>query len=659
MLLTGTIHDAQDIFKQIGQKEPWCMTLIMVSCQQNHDEVQDMLYNREFFDVTPDVSVKLINRLGRADAERLHAALDNSKLSMFGHAQDPVSDVIRTAVVMQARNLSECYVTLVTSNGQLISFTVPFNEDDVITNRSTLLAADREVRRLMAGEDPLLDVAKFDPVQSLNHFSSVYRAGTMDMIGRALNRNMDFDNPGNGYQSHQIITGILKKRNGACRKSLLQALDPDVRLPMDRSLTHDTAVACLLTGANDMRYSPDWRERKAKAMRVAERYPAFITLLRDRYSALWKVINDGSDPTGCIAQETGLNTEQVEALTGKTAQAIISVQGSIRIPGRTRREIWQMYRRFSADALRDFKPRLLVNIDNLIDNTTLAQLPGQTALRTRFLKETREVPETLDLLKSKKVDIRHVKEYLTFLERKIKIPLDILDSKDRAPNDPALYHVLMPRSLKGILEATEYFHDHDRFDQRKFKETIDGHEQDITWAPLIEDVTDGEHTITHLTAIKDLAGPSPLTASPAFRALRTYGEGFLMFAKVKVEGEMDSWAEMEVSNHGITTVKTRDHRSMDGQKADEAHQKALQAFVTKIEARSAYEIRVHTQLLRDTQNDFNVRQNSGAVSLDALEKVWDMCAPMLSREAQKLGSFSACVGSCKEERVPDIRMMVA
>ena len=191
-------------------------------------------------------------------------------------------------------------------------------------------------------------------IDGLNHFSSAFREsaerlGTHvfeafmgELRRRAMGHGADMAPEGGAQRragvgrdaevaatrAHMALRSITQRRAGACRKALLEALDPEVRRVMHVTLAGDVSLMSRMTGADRGRHHPEWARRRAEAMKVFDQYPAFTPLLRDQRSALLAEIDGYGDFRRGISEQTGLTVRQVEALRGKSVHALINVQGS-------------------------------------------------------------------------------------------------------------------------------------------------------------------------------------------------------------------------------------------------------------------------------------------------------------------------------------------
>ena len=159
----------------------------------------------------------------------VRVALEGHKISYFGAPGDPVSSVIRAAVVMKdpARRLAR--VQFVDSNGLLMSRDVPAAPGEPVSNEHTLLTLSREHGAVMRGVAEAPPASTCPVVQGLNHFSSAFRAGTREIstiVREAFDEewramaglNPEYDRIA-ATRAQMALLSITKRRLGACRKT--------------------------------------------------------------------------------------------------------------------------------------------------------------------------------------------------------------------------------------------------------------------------------------------------------------------------------------------------------------------------------------------------------------------------------------------------------
>lgn len=450
----------------------------------------------------------LEQRLGHA----LRVVLDDNQISMFGSPYNPVSSVIRAAVVVKAPHphTPRAHVQFVDLNGLLMSASLDFEAGERVSNETALRVLSREHAAVIRGERPPLPpaLAMEHPVQGLNHFSTAFRGRANEVSASMATKFSDAWWRENhvrdtvGSRAQAALRNMTKRRLGACRKTLLDALDPEVRRVMYVTLASDVALMSRITGADHDTYHPEWKRRRAEAMKVFQQYPAFLPLISKPGSRLLEEIDRYGDFRTGISAQTGLTQRQVEALRGRSVHALINVQGSRVVnPGdrgfalRRARDDFEPYRSYPPDVLRACHPGALYGLWAARGGSeTQPPTRGKCALLTDNAWEIKRDPNLRASFTRKDNKVAEMRDTTHFLCAEVLTPLA------RTVADPGAYEALcdlaLPRTARQLLAASEHYHQ--RFSLTDFRKAFE--ESTVDWAPLLGREECGEVSVVEITS---------------------------------------------------------------------------------------------------------------------------------------------------------------
>lgn len=459
-----------------------------------------------FFDEEMKASDGLKSRLGSINADAIVRTLDAHKMSMFGSLSEPVSENIRAMVTYIGPKKSQ--VMMVLSDGQLVLYGTDDNLPPKqsyhhymrMTNEDLIEISDAHIRNLRNGGDGHLlfsDNSQPEfPITGLNHFSSAYTKGVDGFTSLCHSWMLEkLDCP--SFHDKKVIGSMLtlrsmiRKRLGACRKTILNALDEDVRQAMYRNLESSTQLLSRLTGADKMRYREDAARRKEEAMKLVNQYPAFTGMLLIPDGHTLREIDEYGNMRRGIALDTGLDEVQIRTFKGKTVQSLINIQGSKRghrlsdILNRSPKQItpWLCYRDYSADDLRTFPAKLLVHVDAFCNQSFGGKLtPKDLAkLKRSVLREAWKNDEIAAFI-SDKGRISFIADTMNFLYRDVISPMC---EEHHYFERYKLGKFMFPDTMRRMIVCSDIYHDPARFSRQNFNQLMRVGEQHVEWDTFI------------------------------------------------------------------------------------------------------------------------------------------------------------------------------
>lgn len=573
----------------------------------------------------------------------VRVALEGHKISYFGAPGDPVSSVIRAAVVMKdpARRLAR--VQFVDSNGLLMSRDVPAAPGEPVSNEHTLLTLSREHGAVMRGVAEAPPASTCPVVQGLNHFSSAFRAGTREIstiVREAFDEewramaglNPEYDRIA-ATRAQMALLSITKLRLGACRKTLLGALDPEVRRVMHVTLTGDVTLMSRMSGADGGRYHPEWRRRRAEAMKVFEQYPAFLPLMRHPQSAVMAEIDAYGDFRRGMSRQSGLSVRQVEALRGKSVHALINVQGS-RVSESRRTNDFAPYQHYAPEVLRGCHPGVLHGLwkarggadQTVLDLGTIPRIMTQNAW------EIMREPWLRPQFSGKSSRAGEMKDTTVFLLTGVLGPLSKLIWTPDAL--PALCDVALPQTARQLLAASDHYHQ--GFSLTDFRAAFK--ERPLGWAPLMDEEVIGNLIVREITSkagLLELGRREGHCVGGYDQEVlrRRAGLEATVILSVNKGGEVLSTAEVLFSvQDGRPHAQILQHYARFNRppspEAAQALSGALRSFATRLD-----EGLMRSYLARLPQPDSQT--SIAPAPIETWTEVWGMIGPMLSKSVRR------------------------
>lgn len=625
-----------------------------------------MLHVEEFYDEFDDAYDGLVARLkkrSKTPEAVLRAAVERAyhdrKVSMFGKPHMPVSPHIRAAVV--CKHAQNCFssIIVVTKHGLLLSGVVQFACSHEVTNKATLYQAEEWAKTLDAGETHGFTGQAVIPISNLNHFSARATADAMLLADSCHKGFKDVFKTSKASLSSKVESHVFillrahaRKRLGACRKTLLQALDSDVLRIMHQCLDGGVHFLSRLTGADEMAWHPDWERRKAEALKVAHQYPAFVTIMGDAQSELRKSVDAYGSMMSGLMHDTGLSESQLRALRPKSYRTLMfAMNADLRRHGKTP---WSDYALYPAEVLRSCPPKILLSVLYAKD---LFGRPHITQETQKILADhAKEVMNTPDLRKdfshgaahgmwngaseqpSMTVVPGHLRDTTRFLREEV---VKALASASHAPNlmglEDVMMDVLSPRTMSQLISASQHHHS-DAFSLNKFRDAL--LTKDVSWTGLTCGIESPKGTCRELTSKSDLAlqgeKQKHCVGGYDYVVLRKNGKNQTLIFSVENDKEIIGTAEVCFSiKDDELTADVRQFRSVrNSNPSDEAH-KVLNDFLAvckktlKPEALEAY-----AQGLPPLLNGRVMMKPDDIMT--GLMTVWPMIVPLFNKAARKM-----------------------
>lgn len=629
---------------------------------------------KNFFDEEMKASDGLKSRLGWINANAIVRTLDAHKMSMFGSKTEPVSEHIRVMVTYIDPHKSQ--VMMVLSDGQLVLYGTDdslspekrFDRYLKMTNEELIEISEAHVISLMNGGEGHIFFSKYPadnfPVMGLNHFSSAYTKGVDGFTSLCHSWMLEkLDCP--SFHDKKVIGSMLtlrsmiRKRLGACRKTILNALDEDVRQAMYRNLESSTQLLSRLTGADKMRYREDAARRKEEAMKLVNQYPAFTGMLREADSHTLREIDGYGDMRRGISKDCGLSEAQIRVFKGKTVHSLINIQGSKR--GQSQGSLlhrhiryqqklvapWLCYHDYSPDELRTFPPKLLSSVHDFCEGSFSDKFVPEeiSALKKKMLREVWKDNEIAAMI-SNKHNASYTKDVLNFVYRDIIIPMSGRgDPSDRRK----LARFMLPTSFSRMLTCSAIYHKPEVFNRQKFNEVMRTKGHLVGWSTLIGRFEHEGIVCRELNTREDLISQGEkeghCVGGYTSSVLNINNGWANLIFSIEKDEEILSTLSILINDKMEARV-SQNYAKYNTEPSEEAVITAANLMLHISSTKSHEELVRYMSSIRETAENFT--ENFSEVNRDGLREAWPLYRNLLSKRAMKMPGLLACLEEARK-----------